>query len=656
MGNRHTIMLENKTNEVIDIVELRGLIPRMTVEAGGRTEIKPKKYDGGGGLLPLLMIFCGERLLRSPKGDFLLPGEKFFSPSFKTVTIDQHQVSTEVVNYKVKFQPRDGSGGVDPPLEFSRDPVLDQDNGWSVQFINGSAKLTRKEGVTDTGFGIGALNFMDGGRCHAKMGKSTPVQERDLRDIETDELRKQVQELQQQLQQKQPVEHESSHQDFEGESSEDGGEDFNPFYRAPDQSSSSEEKFSHHRARKNYELQRESLNVKLRNFQQHDLSVEEYTMEFEHVMIKCDIIEPEEQIIAPYLGGFRTEIVRVVQLQPDWTYNDVKLAIKVERHGKDGRGKNQQPLLMDVISNQGSGLESKPVQALKPTPKGEKTTESNHPSSSHTNSHKCFKCQGYGHMASDCPNRKIITLVEENDEHDSRDGQTELDNEITYADEGVLLMISRSLSTVHDGDEAGKKFDHEECSKILMAANMETEIDWSKPPIYDETKEDDDSEELKLLTTRNSPQLHISSLTVNSKKQKVDDWDWLDESVLKQRTKIFETYGVIRGTECSFVMDSGSGVTMTLDPSKLFATNIVDDPETYIIALKLPRWWRKFVSLMNCAPPKVEWYSPLFPPGMEEIVSVAETMAEVDDEKLKKLETNIKPLLRQPNSLLGRSS
>lgn len=115
------------------------------------------------------------------------------------------------------------------------------------------------------------------------------------------------------------------------------------------------------------------------------------------------------------------------------------------------------------------------------------------------------------------------------------------------------------MSTVHDGDEAGKKFDHEECSKFFMAANMEIEIDWSKPPIYDEyPEEDDDSKDLKLLTTRNAPQLHTSSLTVNSKKRKVDDWDWLDESVLKQRTRIFETYGVIRGSECSFVMDSGS--------------------------------------------------------------------------------------------------
>ncbi|KAI8554661.1 hypothetical protein RHMOL_Rhmol05G0115300 [Rhododendron molle] len=72
------------------------------------------------------------------------------------------------------------------------------------------------------------------------------------------------------------------------------------------------------------------------------------------------------------------------------------------------------------------------------------------------------------------------------DEHDPRKGQTKLNNKITYADEGLLLMESRSLGTVHDGDQAGKKLDHEECSKIFMAANIETEVDWSKPPIYDE--------------------------------------------------------------------------------------------------------------------------------------------------------------------------
>ncbi|KAG5542635.1 hypothetical protein RHGRI_022226 [Rhododendron griersonianum] len=88
---------------------------------------------------------------------------------------------------------------------------------------------------------------------------------------------------------------------------------------------------------------------------------------------------------------------------------------------------------------------------------------------------------------------------------------------------------------------------------------METTTDWSTPPSYDEYPEENVVlEELKLLTARNFLQFHPSNPTVNSNKRKVNDWDWFDESILKQRTKIFKTYGVIRGSECSFVMDSGS--------------------------------------------------------------------------------------------------
>ena len=44
--------------------------------------------------------------------------------------------------------------------------------------------------------------------------------------------------------------------------------------------------------------------------------MEEYTLEFDHLMICCDVVEQEEQMIAHYLGGFHVEISDVVQLQP----------------------------------------------------------------------------------------------------------------------------------------------------------------------------------------------------------------------------------------------------------------------------------------------------------------------------------------------------
>ncbi|WRX27058.1 hypothetical protein QQP08_019545 [Theobroma cacao] len=64
------------------------------------------------------------------------------------------------------------------------------------------------------------------------------------------------------------------------------------------------------------------------------MTVEEYTMEFEQLHMKCDVHEPEEQTVARYLGGLNVEIADVVQLQPYWNLNDViRLALKCESMG-----------------------------------------------------------------------------------------------------------------------------------------------------------------------------------------------------------------------------------------------------------------------------------------------------------------------------------
>ncbi|GKV08696.1 hypothetical protein SLEP1_g20294 [Rubroshorea leprosula] len=72
--------------------------------------------------------------------------------------------------------------------------------------------------------------------------------------------------------------------------------------------------------------------VKFHNLQQKSLTMEEYTMEFEQLMMKCDVREKDEQTIARYLGGLDYDISKVVQLQQYWTLDDViQLSLRVEK-------------------------------------------------------------------------------------------------------------------------------------------------------------------------------------------------------------------------------------------------------------------------------------------------------------------------------------
>ena len=68
--------------------------------------------------------------------------------------------------------------------------------------------------------------------------------------------------------------------------------------------------------------------LKYFNFKKGNLFVADYTHEFEFLMLKCDIKEPEPQTIARYIGGLKESNIDAIHLQPYWTFNDVrKLAI-----------------------------------------------------------------------------------------------------------------------------------------------------------------------------------------------------------------------------------------------------------------------------------------------------------------------------------------
>jgi len=65
------------------------------------------------------------------------------------------------------------------------------------------------------------------------------------------------------------------------------------------------------------------------------MSIDEYTWEFEKLLIKCDINEPKEKTILRYLSGLEPRYANVVELQQFTKFDGVCiLAHKVEQQCK----------------------------------------------------------------------------------------------------------------------------------------------------------------------------------------------------------------------------------------------------------------------------------------------------------------------------------
>ncbi|KAL3527788.1 hypothetical protein ACH5RR_012444 [Cinchona calisaya] len=297
------------------------------------------------------------------------------------------------------------------------------------------------------------------GQCCKPNVDQPSSHQRDLRDIELDELRRQVQQLQQRLERGKAPEHEVYDHVSEHDLSEDG-EDVNLFHRTSISSADSPPR--HYRKDRDFgckieipdfegkhdvdefidwlntierffelkdvpdnqkmkkglkkkfllENYRQYVFLKFHSFKQNNLSVVDYTAEFEDLMLRCDTYEPEEQTIARYLSGLRIEIFNVVQLQPYWTFHDVcKLALKVEKQLKDSK-------IGGFRFNQQGGTTNR---------------------------------IGFGHIASDGPNRKIVSLMEEDIWEEAKEEpiyDEGHEKDIIYEDHGEALSMRRDLKQV----------------------------------------------------------------------------------------------------------------------------------------------------------------------------------------------------------------
>ncbi|XP_074288811.1 uncharacterized protein LOC141613966 [Silene latifolia] len=158
---------------------------------------------------------------------------------------------------------------------------------------------------------------------------------------------------------------------------------------------------------------------KIADLRQGKLSVSEYIDEFENLCLMGELEEVEEQKMSRFLRGLNYNIASSVELYP---YSDFDtlcgLCLKVESQGKSKYGGG---------SSSDSG-KSKSWTKTETNPKTETpsssfvspskaTTSSNatpRTTAKETNLSKvrCFKCQGFGHYQSTCPNKRVVTLRE----------------------------------------------------------------------------------------------------------------------------------------------------------------------------------------------------------------------------------------------------
>ncbi|XP_059638741.1 probable LRR receptor-like serine/threonine-protein kinase At3g47570 [Cornus florida] len=155
---------------------------------------------------------------------------------------------------------------------------------------------------------------------------------------------------------------------------------------------------------------------------QGDLSVEDYIDEIEHLMIRFDISETEEQLLLVSLGVYGLKLVTssncnligflmmFVSLHTRWNTNI--------------RGKE---MVIDHLQDKEALLAAELL---------------------------IVQGQGFGHIASECPNRKIVALVEEVVEEESEkelfhNEDSENEDEITYVDQGECLVNLRNMTATH---------------------------------------------------------------------------------------------------------------------------------------------------------------------------------------------------------------
>lgn len=213
---------------------------------------------------------------------------------------------------------------------------------------------------------------------------------------------------------------------------------------------------------------RDLLNT-MQRFQQGHRSVEEYYQELQKGMIRCGLFEEDNAAMARFRGGLNREIQDILDYKE---YNDMTTlfayACKAEREVQGRRSKTY----TNNFAGRHSTSSTAPPSTSAPSPPSstprEKATKpaanaatSVVPSPGRTRDVRCFRCQGFGHMIRDCPNKRAL-IIRDNGEYSSASDSDEpshtmnatihVDHEAVHAspsdaDKFESLVAQRVLST-----------------------------------------------------------------------------------------------------------------------------------------------------------------------------------------------------------------
>lgn len=204
------------------------------------------------------------------------------------------------------------------------------------------------------------------------------------------------------------------------------------------------------------------LQKRFRKLTQGNKTVEEYYEEFDSLRNCLEVQDSEDTLMAQFLDGLQDRITRKVERQNYEHFHDLlHYGIQAEQHTKcktaaTSRGKSSWTPQAQRSNDKGNSIEVENRFKKGATPEASKGNKKDQGKSTAPRNRDitCYKCQGKGHYARDCPNQRVMILREDGGYETQEEGDEDTpvtDEEITdYPDEREILVTKRALSAMFE--------------------------------------------------------------------------------------------------------------------------------------------------------------------------------------------------------------